>query len=106
MNIGQDIKELREYLGLTQGQLAKISGLTPAAICQIENNNREPQLSSFVKICNALEVEPGYFFRDKSKSETPLEMTEFMSYKNISEHDKKEIEKFMQFLAFSKRGKL
>jgi transcriptional regulator with XRE-family HTH domain len=98
-NIGREIKELREYLGLSQGQLAKLSGLTTAAISQIEGEKREPSLSSIEKICDALEIEPAYLFRDKTKKRSPLEVIE---HSKLSDHYKKEIEKFAQYLAFSK----
>lgn len=101
-NIPQEIKELREYLGLNQSQLAKLSGLTPAAISQIENGLREPSLSSIEKICDALEIKPAYLFRDKTKKKSPLEVLE---HKKLSDHDKNQIEKFAQFLAFSKEKK-
>ena len=98
-NIAKEIKELREYLGLNQSQLAKLSVLTPAAISQIESEQREPSLSSIEKICNALEIEPAYLFRDKSEKRSPLEV---LSHSKLCDHDKEQIEKFAQFLAFSK----
>lgn len=98
-NIGLEIKELRTYLGLSAGQLAKLSGLTPAAISQIENDLRAPSLDSIDKICNALDIEPAYLFRTKDKSQTAKEILLGI---RISKHDKQEIEKFMQYLAFKK----
>lgn len=100
-NIGLEIKELRTYLGLNQNQLAKLSGLTPAAISQIEGGQREPSLSTIDKICEALEIEPAYLFRDKTKKQSTSAIIE---HKKLSDHDKAEIEKFMQFLAFSKKS--
>jgi transcriptional regulator with XRE-family HTH domain len=54
MKLGDRIKQRRHYVGISQVKLAKKTGLTPAAISQIENDKRVPSLNSFVKICDAL----------------------------------------------------
>lgn len=99
-NIGLEIKELREYLGLSQSQLAKISGLTPAALSQIEADKREPSLSSIEKICTALDIEPSYLFRNKAATETGRAI---LMDTRLTKSDLKEVEKFMQFLAHKKK---
>lgn len=101
-NIGKEIKELRELLGLNQSQLSKLSGVTRAAISQIESNQREPALDTIKRICAALEVCPSYLFRDKAKKQSP---TELLEHRTLSDQDKEQIEKFAQFLAYTKREK-
>lgn len=49
-----NMKDIREFLGITQADLAKRAGLTAPAICQIESGEREPSLKTIVKILNAL----------------------------------------------------
>lgn len=98
-NIGKEIKELREYLGLNQSQLSELSGVTRAAISQIESNQREPALDTIKRICEALKVCPSYLFRDKNKKLSPIEVLE---HRNLSDHDKEQLEKFAQFLEYSK----
>lgn len=39
---------------MSQSCLAKASGLTPAAVSQIENGNREPSLSSILAIMSVI----------------------------------------------------
>jgi transcriptional regulator with XRE-family HTH domain len=103
-NIGLEIKELREYLGLSQRQLAKISGLTPAAICQIESEQRSPSLDTINKICTALDIEPAYLFRNKQEERTPDKLKALLKEKKICEADMKQVEKFIQYLSFARNN--
>jgi transcriptional regulator with XRE-family HTH domain len=49
-NIGKNIKEIRTFLDLTIADVSKATGLTSPAISQIENNKREPELKSVLKL--------------------------------------------------------
>ncbi|AKI97992.1 helix-turn-helix domain-containing protein [Kosmotoga pacifica] len=54
--IGQYIKGLRLYLGLTQEKAAELSEIAPATWIRIEGG-RIPKLKTILKICNGLEGE-------------------------------------------------
>jgi transcriptional regulator with XRE-family HTH domain len=54
----QNVKRTRDRLGLTQAQLAERSGMTPAAISQLEGGQREPSFSTIVKVAAALKTSP------------------------------------------------
>jgi transcriptional regulator with XRE-family HTH domain len=55
MLIGRRIREIREKMGITQSELAEKSGLTPAAISQIESGKRaRPTDDTIHKIAKAL----------------------------------------------------
>lgn len=56
MNLGNTIKELRQKLGFRQNEFAEKCNLTPAYLSQIENNLREPNLSTLKTISNSLEI--------------------------------------------------
>jgi len=51
---GQNLARIRKTLGLSQRELATLVDLTPAAICQIEQGKREPQLSTIIKILDII----------------------------------------------------
>ena len=53
---GKNMKEIREFLGITQIDLSQRTGITPAGISMIESGQREPSFTSIVKIINALGV--------------------------------------------------
>lgn len=56
VNLGQTIKLCRKARGLTQGQLADLSGISVSHICLMENDKREPTLSKLESISKALTV--------------------------------------------------
>lgn len=56
MNIGQTIKRIRKQKGIKQYIFAKQSNITPAYLSQIENNLKEPNLSTLNKISESLGV--------------------------------------------------
>lgn len=49
-----NLLRVREMRGLTQEQLAKKTGLQPAAISHFETGHRQPNLRNLVKLCLAL----------------------------------------------------
>jgi transcriptional regulator with XRE-family HTH domain len=57
MNIGANIKAIREKKGLTQTQLANLIGTSQQKISVWENSERELTVTTVVKIANALEVD-------------------------------------------------
>ena len=52
------LKKTRERQGLKQWELAERSGLTPAAISQLESRQREPTFSTIVRLAAALKTSP------------------------------------------------
>ena len=56
MNFGKNLKEVLRVLDMSQLELATRTGLTPAAVSQICNGQREPSLSSIVAILKAVPV--------------------------------------------------
>lgn len=64
MDIGNTIKELRRQKGLKQNELAEKAQITQAYLSKIENNSKEPTISSLKAIANSLDVPlPILFFR-------------------------------------------
>ena len=56
--IAAKLAALREMRGMTQAELAKRSGLKPAAIGLFEQGRRRPCLRNLVKLCSALRCTP------------------------------------------------
>lgn len=54
--IGEAIKEFRLSRGLTQSQLAEEAGISTSLLSKIEINNKEPTLSTLLKICYKLKI--------------------------------------------------
>lgn len=58
MTIGEKIKYFRTNRGITQGQLAMLSGIHHVAIRKYETNVNEPQPTQIEKIAEALDISP------------------------------------------------
>ena len=54
------LKKTREARGLSQAELAKKTGLQPAAISHFETGNRSPSFDNLRKLSDALEVSVDY----------------------------------------------
>ncbi len=51
------LKKRRKELGMTQVQLAKVMNVSCQYISQIETGVRTPMLSTFLRLCEALDLE-------------------------------------------------
>lgn len=56
---GQRLRELRAEHGVSQDQLALRTGIHATAIGRFERGDREPRLTSILRIARGLDVPPG-----------------------------------------------
>lgn len=57
MNLGETIKEIRKRKGLSQQELARLSGISQTYISQLEHEeNRNPSVEILSKISEALDL--------------------------------------------------
>jgi transcriptional regulator with XRE-family HTH domain/KaiC/GvpD/RAD55 family RecA-like ATPase len=68
IDIGMRIKELRTRYGLSQTKLAKLVGVTPSNISQVESNLIFPSLPALMKIAEVLSVDVSSFFSEDRNS--------------------------------------
>ncbi|HEX7601192.1 MAG TPA: helix-turn-helix transcriptional regulator [Polyangiaceae bacterium] len=59
MSFGRVVRKKREALGLTLEEFAERSGLSPNYVGTIENERRDPSLSTVLKLAKALRVPAG-----------------------------------------------
>lgn len=64
-DLGLRLKELRTKCGLSQTELAKLVGVTPSTISQVESNLIYPSLPALLKMGEVLSVDVSSFFKDK-----------------------------------------
>lgn len=62
LNLGLRIKQLRTKRGLPQSELAKLVGVTPSTISQVEANIIYPSLPALIKMAEVLSVNVGSLF--------------------------------------------
>jgi transcriptional regulator with XRE-family HTH domain len=58
-DLGTNLREARERLGLTQEQVAERSGVHATEVSRIEGGKRDPQVSTLLRLAKAVEVPPG-----------------------------------------------
>lgn len=62
MQIGEKLKGLRESLGLSQIELAKITGIPNQNISKYENNERQPDYDTLLVLVRFFEISVDYLF--------------------------------------------
>jgi transcriptional regulator with XRE-family HTH domain len=86
--LGKNIKQRREYLNMTQRKLAKLSGVTPAAISLIEKGKRIPNIRTFASIAGELKAS-----MDELYYSTPIEWMSMTQYRKSMQDLEKNINK-------------
>lgn len=70
--IADQVAERRRELGLSQKQLAELTGTTQSAIARLESGGRPPRIDTLLRITNALDCELEVSLRPRTtKGETP-----------------------------------
>jgi len=67
IDLGLRLKELRGKRGLSQTELAKLVGVTPSTISQVESNLIYPSLPALLKMAEILAVEVSSFFQESAE---------------------------------------
>ncbi|UCE82124.1 MAG: helix-turn-helix domain-containing protein [Deltaproteobacteria bacterium] len=75
VEIGLRLKELRSKRGLSQTELAKLVGVTPSTISQVESNLIYPSLPALMKMAEVLAVEISSFFQEQTEPKKRLIFT-------------------------------
>jgi HTH-type transcriptional regulator/antitoxin HipB len=57
LDIGQKIREVREYRRLTQSELGQMVGMRQSSIAIIESGEHPMNIDTLIKLCNALGCE-------------------------------------------------
>lgn len=72
MTLGEAIKNRRESISLNQAELARLCGITPAAVCQIEKNQRLPNLKTLTSLLGVLDITFEELCEVKGKTFCPM----------------------------------
>ncbi len=72
IDLGMRLKDLRTKRGLSQTELAKLVGVTPSTISQVESNLIYPSLPALLKMAEVLSVKISSFFQDAADTGRPV----------------------------------
>lgn len=103
MGLSNRLKERREQLGLTQGEVASLLGITPGAVGNYENGVSTPKADILFKVFDALKCDANYLFQDEMNnhtiedSATPFEMDHLIKrYRDLDLHGKEMVDFTLQ----------
>ena len=72
-DLGAKIRSIRLMRGLSQKELARLTGVTPSTISQVEKNLIYPSLPALFRIAESLNIEVAAFFRQQGlDARTPV----------------------------------
>jgi len=92
------LRAAREYLGLSQEEVAEEVGLPRPAISQIENGNRRVDAIELANLAKLYQRPASYFMREDPIGEPPqLEMLK-RAAAELSDRDCDEVLRFAEFL--------
>lgn len=66
LDLGQAVKTFRTHQGMSQKELARLAGVTPSTISQIESNQVFPSLPALYRIAENLSVDVASFFKART----------------------------------------
>ena len=75
IGLGGRLKAVRTRKGLSQTELAKLVGVTPSTISQVESNMIYPSLPALFKMAEVLSVDVSSFFKDAAEVARPSVFT-------------------------------
>lgn len=85
MDLGTAIRNIRKQRGQTQNEFANSCGITQTYLSQIENNSKEPNLSTLKEISKSLDIPlPILFFLSLSNEDVKPEKREAFELINPS----------------------
>lgn len=58
MTVGDYLVSVRKQAGLAQARVASLADVSQSTLSDIENNGRDPTLTTFISLCKALSVSP------------------------------------------------
>ena len=89
MAIGENLKRERRDKGMTQGDLAIMTGIRLNHISKIERNESDPKLSTINKLINALECSANALLMDNPSVNMDAKlMAVFERARNLNDRDK------------------
>ncbi len=74
MDIGERIKEVRNYRGISQEQLAAGAGVKKAAVSLYESNQRKPSFEALEGIADTLNINISYLFGETDLSIAEIDL--------------------------------
>lgn len=102
LEFGDRLLAAREARGLNQTELAKASGLQPAAIGHFERNRRKPSFANVRALAKALEVSADYLLGRTPDMQGAT--TAFRGEENLTSADREHIQMMIDLINQKKKS--
>ncbi|HEY0888663.1 MAG TPA: helix-turn-helix transcriptional regulator [Nocardioides sp.] len=99
--LGKRLREIREYLGLSQQYVTATTGIARTAISEIERGNRKVDSLELRRFARAYQTSVGRLLGEVEESETAFAALE-RALVDLSPTDQNEVLKFAEFLSHRK----
>lgn len=90
------IIQLRQKLGLSGNQLAKLAGMAQSTVSSIESGKTSPTVESLERICHALGITLSDFFADDSDQFPPDLLQLIETAKKLTPEERKKLNDLLQ----------
>jgi transcriptional regulator with XRE-family HTH domain len=95
--LAKQLREAREYLGISQQFVADETGISRAAISAIETGRRRVAATELERLASVYKLPPAYFL-EGSTEEPPTVRALAREATELTESDRAEVLRFAQFL--------
>lgn len=97
--IGERVRHSREYLGLSQGEVAEVLGLSRPAISQIEAGRRKVSTLELAKLARLFGRPYEYFLGEVPEPvQDETSQALFRAARDLSDDDRRQVLQFAEFL--------
>lgn len=92
ITIGEKIKHTRESMGISQGKLAKLSGLAQSSISYIESGGKKPNIETISMLAKALDTPISFLIDNQQVNETlPPTLAELVKVTSLLSEERIEL---------------
>ncbi|MET7829292.1 helix-turn-helix domain-containing protein [Streptomyces sp. NPDC005386] len=100
IRLGQRLKATREYLGLSQQQVAERTGIVRSAVSDIERGMRKVEVMELQKLARLYRLPASYFLDEEDTADAGEHALAGLprTGRTLSEGDRIEVTKFIQYL--------
>jgi len=103
--LGSRLKEIREYLGISQQNVAAATGIPRAAVSDIERGQRKVDSLELRKLSKLYRYPVSYLLGETADDESAEPVSALARvFDDLTEQDRQEVLKFADYLRFSARA--
>lgn len=96
--LGQRLREAREYLGYSQSEVAEATGIPRPAISRFETGQRKVSVLELGRLATLYRRTPDFFLHPPEEVEDETVTALFRATRDLSDRDRQQVLRFAEFL--------